>query len=220
MVQETWEPSVAAPTGTTPLRRFRAKLSGISHKDGEGSDQATGRSWTYRNVIFDFTELEVLESSEVYPFPVAQIGIRYADPSSSRGGTPWAAFSESVRQLLGTTASLNELKGKVQEWGMGPCKLRQRGEDGQWAEVDGEAFKVISVEGAGDVAAAQEDLMEVVLKLLNGKSEKDFNEEAFKNELIRGNSELVDRIVNRKLLPELEKAGKAKADAEGIWHVS
>lgn len=217
-----WEPSIAQPTGQTPLREFEAVLKEISHRDGSGQDESTGRSWTYRNIVFDFTDLEVIKSIEVYPFPVAQISIRYADPSSSRGGTAWAAFSESCRQVLGPGGQLTALVGKRQRWAFLPATLRMRDQDGNWGDSQGEAWKVVSVEGVGESGAVggKTDTMSTVLDILNGKTEKVFNAEALADATIRADPDVVSSIVNRKLLPQLKEEGKAVEDAEGVWHVT
>ncbi|KKL04513.1 hypothetical protein LCGC14_2615330, partial [marine sediment metagenome] len=68
MVQEKM--SMDRPTGgDTPLRRFRGVLDSLKLDQRTSND---GR--TYAVALFNFKDLEVLESEEPFPFPIAIIG--------------------------------------------------------------------------------------------------------------------------------------------------
>lgn len=216
MTQE-WEPSVSMPTGQSPLRKFKGKLVEIGHDDV--TFEESGR--TSRNILFNFTELQVMEAIEVYPFETAQISIRYADPSRSRGATLWAAFSKSVREILGAGAPISGLLDKRQEWAFLPgAPLRERLEDKSWVDTTGEAWIVTGVEGMeGEGAGAGSvDLMARIADLADGKTEKAFLEALFQDALLRADSGIVTAATDRKLLAQLQEAGLVSVDEQGILH--
>ncbi len=214
MTQDAWEPSVSEPTGQSPLREFEGVLVEIGHDDREYEGRKT------RDIEFDFTDLNVIDAIEVYAFQTTKISVRYADPSRSRGATAWAALSSSVRGLLGVGTPISGLVGKKQTWKFMPCVLRQRSDEGVWSDQPGEAWRVIKVEGVGTGTRteAEGDTQTMLVELADGKTDKQFNEAALAHTRVRADSAITSAVVEREVLPDLEKQGLISKDDEGVWH--
>lgn len=224
MVQEKM--SVDRPTGgDTPLRHFKGILDELKLDQRVAND---GR--TYAVALFNFTNLEVLESTEPFPFPIAQIGISYKPPAKSRGGTKWEAFAASLRKLMPTNPDPDNLKGKAQEWKQLERPLRSAltdeegmpvkdGNDKQiWGEVPTLCWTVVSVEGIGSVEEKGAELNDFLIDLADGKTDAKFHEAALTHSKVTGNSDMVQQLVDRKWLPVVMEMGKLTRDAEGILH--
>ena len=84
----------------------------------------------YTIIEFNFTDLEVIDSTTPYHFPITTFGIAYSAPSSDRGrpgqGNRWEVFSASMRKLLGEDGDIRTLEGKMQEWHKKPGKVRMK----------------------------------------------------------------------------------------------
>lgn len=219
--------SVERPSGgDTPLRRFIGTLD--SWKQDPRIAQADNRQYVVAQ--FNFKDLEVLESVEVYPYPIAVIEIGYAPPKTSRGGTKWEAFAGSLRKLMPQNTDIDALVGKKQEWHMVTRQLRRglTNDDGSpmmdgnnrqiWGDADVLCWTIASVEGLGSVAQKDEDFNVYLVDLADGKTEPQFYEAAFTNEAVRNRPNIVKAITDRVLLATLTEMGLLDRDAEGILH--
>ncbi len=224
MVQEKM--SVDRPTGgDTPLRHFKGVLSELKLDQRQSND---GRS--YAVALFNFTDLDVLESTDPFPFPIAQIGISYKPPAKSRGGTKWEAFAASLRKLMPTNPDPEELKGKAQEWRQleRPLRSALTDEEGMpvmdgnnkqlWGDVPTLCWTVISVEGLGSVEEADDNFNAFLVDLADGKTEQKFYEVALTNSQVTARPNIVEAITGRKLLDTLKEMKLIERDAEGILH--
>jgi len=212
MVSDSGKPSMSRPTGMSPLLHFKGRMKGYEMQD------RTFESRTYKVVVFDFTDVEVIEATEPYPFPIAQIQVGYNPPSSSRGNTKWEALASSVRKLIGGEPDLDEhLVGKMQEWQqlLAP-QTRRNDESGEWEVVQELAWQVVSLEGT----EAPEDLTDHILTIAEGKNESQFHEALLQDAKIRARPDLVSAITERKLLTALLDSKKLERDAEGILHTT
>ena len=227
MVQE--KPSVDRPSGgDTPLRHFKGVL------DSYGMEQREFQGRKYSIVEFNFKDLDVIDSEEPYPFPIAIIRVGYAPPSQSRGGNKWEALAASVRKLSPANPDIDILIGKPQEWKRNPFRLRQAlvDEDGQpvmeddgkggqkqqWGDVDVPCWQVVSVDGLGSTQQADQDFDIFLVELADGKADKDFYEAALTNSQVTARPSVVTAITDRKLLDTLIQAGKLSRDEEGVLH--
>ena len=210
--------------GQSPLRRFKGVLNQVIEENIDNSQY--GRANTIR-AKFDFTDVEVLESVEPYTHPIATLRIS----PSKNSNTSWAVFTESVRKATGLQGgSLNPVIGKMQEWHYGPCSIRQQVRDDsgtvvqeggreKWAVQPGNAWQVVSVEGFAN-AANDDKFNDVLLDLINGKTEEEFSQALFNQSELKSYSEFtatVNRQLKRELLPMLADAGLIKKNTEGVW---
>jgi hypothetical protein len=166
--------------------------------------------------VFEFTDLEVIESVTPYPFPIATVEIRL----SSRTETAWDAFASSLKRAMGEAATTSMLVGKMQEWAMLPSPLRrprqkEEGAEQVWTTEEEPAWQVVSVEGA---AQATEDIAARILDVADGKTEKALYEALLGDAKIRSNPSIVTQITDRKLVSGLVEKGALSRDTEGILH--
>lgn len=211
MTQEQFVPSLETKPFGTPLLRFRAVLK--EYVSEKRRDEANNREFMI--ITFNFTDLEVIESVEPYPFPVASFGIGY----STAENTKWDALAKSIKKLFGKTPALDEIVGKMQEWHFAPCKLTKKDDEtGAWTLAPDNAWQVLSLDGIGSAAETAVDINDHILDLLDGKTEADFNQAIFTDPKVRGHADIIESHTNRELLPTLEKAGRAHRDDDGVWH--
>lgn len=208
---DTFTPSLETRAFGTPLLRFRAKLK--EYISDRRKDEGSGRD--YMVVKFEFIDLEVLQSVDPYPFPVATIEVGY----SSTEKTKWDALAQSIKVLFGRTPVLDEIVGKVQEWHYGDCLLRTKDEsDGKWKDLPGQAWQVVQLDGIGSAPEEAANTDELVLNMLDGRNEQDFLQLFYADPTVRANQDLVATATSRQLLPNLEKAGRAWRDDSEVWH--
>lgn len=200
-------PSLQTRPFGTPLRRFKGLLKEYVPEEKQGD------SGSYMTITFNFTDIEVIESVEPYPFPIATINISY----STSTGTKWDALAASIKKAIGMSVTLDDLVGKVQVWAYIPAKLRTKLDDGKWGDVEQETWQVASVEGA-DPEAAADSITEHILDMIDGKTEQDFYQEFYQDEEVRKHPDLITAASERNLLKSLEDAGRISRDSEGIWH--
>ena len=227
MVQEQ-KASVERPSGgDTPLRRFIGVLKEFK-LDPRVSNPPENRS--YQVGQFNFTDLEVLESVEIYPYPIAVLEIGYALPQTSRGSTKWEAFAGSLRKLMPQNPDIDALVGKKQEWLMVEHQLRRalNNDDGSpmvdgnnraiWGDTPVLCWTVNSVEGVGSAAQKDEDFYENLVDMADNKTEPQFYEAAYLNEEVRARPNIVKAITERSLLSTLIEMKLLNRDAEGVLH--
>ncbi len=223
------EISIDKPSGgDTPLRHFKGTLSPDKTLSEERSTKDGSRKYVVLN--FNFSDVEVIESVEPFHFPIALITIGYAPPSTSRGGTKFEALAGSLRKLMPDNLDIELLKGKRQEWKMEERKLRRglTDEEGNpimdgnnkqlWGDVPTLCWTVVTVEGLGSVEEADAEFNKFLVDLADGKTEPQFYEKALIDDKVRTRSNIVDAIVNRKLLDTLKAMNLLTRDAEGILH--
>ena len=223
------EISIAKPSGgDTPLRHFKGTLSPDLQLDEERETKDGSRKYVVLN--FNFSDLEVIDAVEIYPFPIALITVGYAPPSTSRGSTAFEALAGSLRKLMPDNLDINLLRGKRQEWKMVERSLRRglTDEEGHpimdgnnkqvWGDVPVLCWTVVAVEGLGSVAEKDADFNIFLVKLADGKTEPKFYEEALTNADVNARPNIVQAIVDRKLLSTLTEMGLITRDAEGILH--
>lgn len=210
-----------APTeqGGTPLIEFKGTLKDVSLTTGEGNRQ---------KVLWDFVDLEVIESREPYPFPIYQYQLNYAN----RKNTGYTAWKESLEHIIQGPISVDMLKGKEFHVKKLPTQIRGplTNPDGspkideknplkrdgitpnqEWGIVLMDIFQVVGIEG---YSTPEEDTnqMKDLAKLADGKSEEEFYMAIMQDGKLKGNSELINAVVNRKLLPAMLSGGFVHVD--------
>lgn len=211
-MQEPFKPSLDV-TGLSPLRRFIGVLD--NYKPIPGKDELSGRD--YMSVEFNFKDVEVIEATELYVFPIAQLRIGYSQSASTR----WGAFAKSCKQVIGPDADIDQLVGKKQEWAFLPSKVRARveeaGPDGNtaqvWRDVEQDCWNVVTIEGI----APPEDLRSYLADIADGKTEQAFNQALFADDKFRQRPDLVTALTERKLLDTLLMVNLMR-DSEGVLH--
>ena len=219
--------STAEPSGGfgTPLLRFKGVLTSCPAR------KFTSYERERIAVDFQFSDVEVLESSEPYPFPIAQISILYVNPQTSGGQSEWASWCKAFRKIAGGPDPDREvLVGHKQEWALLPATLRRplTDEEGNplldgngkrvWGDVEDKAWQIVSVDGLGSVEQADADFDSFIVDLADGKTEPAFYEAALTNSKVTARPNIVTAITERKLLAVLIESGRLTRDTEGVLH--
>lgn len=221
----------------SPLRHFRGKLDSIT-----GSMVQRGRMTESRlEVLYNFSDIEVFESTEPYPFPIAQINIMHSNRVKSNMGVLGASVDKIINADLDENAPQEKAKnqdfliGKVQEWRVTPGHMMWDNE--KQMETARECWEVVYVESVGgtphsgvaaptETPAAPRDQpqpsgltpAQQAMKLLDGKTQQEWNNVVFQDTLVRGDSELVNSIISGTFIPPLEASGLVTKDKDGRFH--
>lgn len=224
-----------------PLRRFTGIFDSYS-REQQTWNEGTPEERKSQRLTFNFSDLEVLETTEPYHFPVYQIQMTESNRKKSRYGV----FGESLNAILDSQyteeqldpANPNFIKpsdrmdlkdciGK--RWGM----VMADGEDGRPEPpmlYDGRAaqdketptWTVYEIEGVG-VASGGVSAKDLAEALLNGKTLAEFNKEALANPIIRNDTALLQAIsmpvtAAGSFANALVKAGRFTKDDKGVYH--
>ena len=188
----------------TPLREFKGKLEGYATELVTRFQPAR----TYINL--DFSELEVIETTEAYPFPIAKISM----PFNKRRVSQWTIFSDSLAGFIPDDKDLKDTIGMQYHLKFTPGHMMWNKDMGK--PTARESWEVIGLFGA--VVTSKVDATEVALGLLDGKNEEEWNQSVFQSPAVKGDSKLIDDIIHRRFLPAMETAGRITKNSNGIWH--
>lgn len=218
MVQDgNFKPSLDV-VSVSPLRNFWGVLKG--YKGIPGKDKQTGRE--YMSIEFEFTDVEVILSTEPYPFPVAQLRIGYSQSAQTR----WGGFAKSIRRIAGPMSQIDDLPSKRQRWEMAPWAIRQPATDADgnpiiggngkqvWTEADIDVWQVMEIEGV----AKPENLQPYICEVSDGKGDKEIYESLLTDPKIMARPDVVSAITSRQLLQTYQDAGFLTRDSEGVFH--
>jgi len=213
----------------TPLRHFKGKLDSIT-----GSMVKRGKMPQPRlEVVYTFSELEVIESSEPYPFPIAQVSLLHSNRVKSAMGVLGASIDKVINAGLDENAPQSQVKnqdfliGKVQEWQITPGHMMWNADTN--TETPRDCWEVISVEGAGSTpkkgkAGATVGITSITpiqqaINLLDGKTQQQWNNIVFQDPVVKGDSNLVNSIIQGTFIPPLEAAGMVTKDDDSVFHI-
>lgn len=133
----------------TPLREFIGRLDNIG---GEMVDRFTPPR---AQALYNFSEVEVITSTEPYPFPIAQIGIFISVREQSAMGVFGASVDKVINADIPDDAPPEEVKG--QDYLIGKVlHMKMTGGHMMWdgatrKEVPRECWELVSVEGEAEV---------------------------------------------------------------------
>lgn len=215
------------PQGQSPLRKFSGVLKEI--KRNVGHDESTGKTW--ETAQFDFTDIEVIEATEPYPWPTASIFVRYVSPATARDNkSRWAVLAQSIRNL---SVDIYDHVGSRMTWAMLPGTIRGMLEDedghpllvtegpkaGQnvWGDTTADCWQVVSIEGVAGPESGG-DILDYVADLLDGKTEQEFKAVLFVDAKARANPMIIEQATKQELLSTLQAAGVAYRTEDGVWH--
>ena len=213
-----FKPSIGVPADAqSPLIKFRGVLKEY---------KAEARKFGERDatiITFNFTDVEVLEAREPYPFPIATVTVGY----SERADTRWSALTKSFRAVL-PTPDIDLLVNKKQEWHFAGGNNTRRpvdetDSDGNtvqvWKSLPTNCWQLTWIEGAGSANGAG-NLMDVIVDNADGKTNEAFFQWFYSDPTVRnlpGYQDAVTAAANRTLLETLQAGGKLNRSAEGVW---
>jgi len=220
----------------SPLRYFKGKLGSITGSMVQRGTMPQAKL----EVNYNFSELEVFDSAEPYPFPIAQISMMHSNRTKSNMGVLGASMDKLINAGVDSNATQAQVKnqdfliGKVQEWKVIPGHMMW--DNDKQAETPREAWEVVYVEGVGGtphsgvaatVSASTSTVdtptgvtpVQQALNLLDGKTQQDWNTLVFQDVLVKGDQSLVAKIIGGAFIPELEAVGMVTKDDNGVFHV-
>lgn len=186
----------------TPLRKFYGVLESFPHEQsGYGKTR----------VSLNFTQVQVIESTEPYPFPIATLAINL----SNRKNSSWGVFGESLIKCLPENADIDSCIGKKVGMEMEVGHKFGTNQDGD--EMLGNCWKVFEV--AGVVAGAKQiTAKDKAVALLDGKNIQEHTTLALANPQIRSDIDLQKAIVSKVFYNSLLQSGMFTKDEQGIYH--
>lgn len=220
----------------TVLRDFKGKLQSITGNMRPPGQNAPVGAKAKLEVIYTFENLEVIKSTEPYPFPVAQITFGFSNRDKSGMGI----FGMSVDKIInaGVSAELpqtavknhNYLINKTLHMVMTPGHMLFNSKATDAAHPKGqdqatEAWELMGVEGEGQAtasalpAAGQKSTTQLALEILDNKTEQAFYQAAFATGQLKSDGALVSKIIAKEFLPPLVEAGVVTVDSAGVYHL-
>lgn len=190
--------------GGTPLRKFKGILDSY-YPDSGGFGGKT-------RAILNYKEVEVVESAEPYPYPVAQIPINL----SNRKGSGWGVFSESLNALIADDEDIESCVGKKMTLEMKVGYIFGQNQAGE--DMTGNVWRVTELQGAEAKMSGGKSAADVAKGLLDGKNQPDFNKEAYQNAIIRADGDFLVKLGSGAFVTEVLASKEFTKDKDGIFH--
>ena len=221
----------------TPLRDFWGKISSIT------GEMRTGTRGAFAVALYNYDEVEVIESNEPYTSPIAQLEV----PVSTRAKSGMGYLGKSIDNVInaGLPIDAPQAQAKNQDYIIGkmchmkftPGHLVPSRDDttGQWGEKSTECWELLEIRGEGMAAptpavaspgavvppvATGVDANQQALSLLDGKTEQQWHQAVFVDPVVKANTAVIQTIINRTFLTGLEAAGAVIKGEDGVYHVA
>jgi len=206
----------------SPLREFKGRLTDIA------GTMRSGQRGAYLVILYNFDQVEVIESTEPYLAPIAQVEIAHNNRAKTKMGYFGASVDKLINAGLAKDASADQVKGqdyligKTVHMKMLPGHMVWDGQTKAERPID--CWELMGVEGVATAApkakAAATGLspMQEAIKLLDGKPEQAWNQAVFNNATIKADTALVQSILQRTFIPPLLEAGIVTVDEDGVYH--
>ena len=219
----------------SPLVRFKGLLNSVELRSVPGTN-ARGSYVSYF-MDFNFSQVEVYESSIPWGQPVATISVRANPRGIAFKVSEWGYFTLSAGKFFSKDELANVLsftgKGYVMDmhkWveDLGEdrqaaadpvTKQKPRRESNVWhiVGVQGRQASGVSPNGQAPQVVNVEDKL---LDLLHGKTLSEFGSAALVMPEVRGNPQLASKLMDQSWLAEKQAAGMVAVDAENRYWVS
>ena len=219
---------------TTPLREFTGILDSIT---GEMVESRDGKGTKRLRVLYNFSEVIVISSTEPYTYPIAQIGIPYSDRERSMMGIFGMSVDKVINADVPEDAPPEAVKGqeylvgKTIHMKMTPGHMMWDGSVRQ--ETPRECWEVVAITEASTpgiilTVGTQPTALPVTsaktaapraLELLDGKTEHGWHQVVFTDPLVKGDAGLITQIITKQFIPAMEAANLVKKGEDGIYHL-
>ncbi len=193
-----------------PVTHFKGKLEKFSTEIAtEG--KAAGKEYIY----LSFSDLKVIETKEPWNFPILQLP---RIPNSNRKKSTWGILAQSGLKFLKDDEDFPNLVGRMLEMKVTPGHMMWDSDKGE--ETPRDCWEIVGVEGTAVASSALSPLEEAV-KLLDGKTEADFNQAAFQSDVVKKGG-LIPAILDRSengFIGSLIAIGRVAKDDNGVFHI-
>jgi hypothetical protein len=184
----------------TPLRHFMGTLDEIVKEPGKFKERFN----------INFSGIDVIESTEPYPYATATISI----PGSNRWSSRWGIFAKSVNAIIPETEDILDQTGKRFEMKLTPNHMLYDGKEQK--ELPKECWEVVSIDGVSAETAAV-PLNELLEEELNGKTLPEFNKAVFANPAVRNDKDLMKSLQDGSFVKGLVDSGRYSKDENNIY---
>jgi hypothetical protein len=207
-----------------PLVRFTGTL------DNFYEDERTFGTNITTFVKLQFSDIDVEEAEEPYPFPTAEFGIKYSNYKNSG----WGIFSLALSKCIAEDEDIADAVGR--RLTMAYTKGHDMGfKDNNWQpDVDDDgnptnederpnvimsAWEVVAIDGVG---AGSADVTDVLSGLLDGKTLAEFNKAALADSTVKaqGKDFIASTIQNKSFVTEALSSGSFTKDKTGVYHAA
>jgi len=189
-----------------PVREFIGKLESFP------TELVTRFTPAKTYVNLNYSDIEVIETIEPYPFPIVQISI----PLNKRRVSSWTLIADSIAKFIPENQDITNTVGMMYHMKITPGHMMWNRDEGK--ATPREAWEVIGIAGESMDAGVPVDATARALELLNDKVEEEWNQLVFQDPVVKADSKLIDTILHRQFLPEMKAAGRATNDTNGVWH--
>ena len=215
----------------TPLRDFWGTLTSIT------GEMRSGQRGAFAVSLYNFNEVEVIQSTEPYTSPVAQLEVPVSRAAKSKMGY-WGdsvdnlinpGVDKSVPQNAPGIKGQGYLVGKRLHAVLTPGHLVPYRDDttGKWDDRPQDCWVLLEVQGEGTpyptstpgIAGTGIDTIALALTLLNGKTLQQWHQQVFSDPAIKLDTKLINQIIFGEFISGLEGAGKIKKDGAGVYTV-
>jgi hypothetical protein len=179
-------------------------------------------------IHLQFTDLDVEEAAEPYPFPIAELTIKYSNYKNSG----WGIFSQSLAKCIADDEDLADIVGRPLTLGYTPGHDLGFKDNNWQPEVDDngnaineserpnvviDAWEVLGVDG---VSAATGTVEDVLAGLLDGKTRAEFNRAAMTDPTVKaqGAAFIKKQITSKAFITEALNSGAFEEDGDGVFH--
>ena len=191
-----------------PLKEFKGTFKGLSDEDVEHTEY-NGKPGL--RVHLKFSDVEVIESTEPYDFPIAELSLPYSKTADSI----WGVLSDSMVLHIPDNKNITDLAGVRMHLKFTPGHMMW---DGQ-KRTPRESWEVVGIEGKAS-ATPKKSGLDRALEILNGKTTQQFNQAALSDPVVRADSEIQPLILGKKFIPQMIEMGAATVDKDGVHHVT
>lgn len=223
----------------TPLRDFWGRLTSIT------GEMRQGQSGPFAVALYNFDEVEAIESIEVYTSPIGQIEVPVSTRDKSKMGYLGTSIDNIINAGLPLDAPPEQVKNqdylvtKMLHMKLMPGRLIPSRDDatGAWSDKPTECWELIEMKEEGvpavatptpgtaatptqPVAAPTVDANTQALKLLDGKNENQWHQDVFNDPVVKTDTAVVQTIINGSFLSGLVAAKKVTKGDDGIYHVT
>jgi len=215
----------------SPLRYFRGRLDSIT-----GSMVMLGKMTQAKlEVCYNFSELEVFESSTPYPFPISQITVMHSVRDKSGMGVLGASMDNIVN--AGVDANTPQVQAKnqdaligvLQEWKVTPGHMMW--DTAKKEETPRDSWEVVWAEGFGGTpnsgvapapatvaAGSGVSASQKAIDILDGKTQAQWNNVVFQDNVVKSDATLINSIIAGEFISSIEESGVVTKDDDGVYH--
>lgn len=224
----------------TPLRDFWGKITSIT------GEMRQGQRGAFAVALYNYDEVEVIESTEPYTSPIAQLEVSVSTRAKSGMGYLGKSIDNVINAGLPIDAPQSQAKnqdyiiGKMCHMKFTPGHLVPSRDDATntWGEKASECWELIEIRGEGAPAITPPsaatapattatahvtpgvDANAQALSLLDGKTEQQWHQAVFVDPVVKADTAVIQTIINRTFLTGLETAGTVIKGEDGVYKVA